>query len=235
MTNINLRLGAHSLRLRVGDPRVAAQLVHVLANNVVDDEQPLGFVLESPSTDRGLHLLQDRCGTVLCRARSADETMSSLLGHLAAFIDPPAGTQRFRMRGLVSDSGATLCIWPLLMLEPIVEQRLVASGHAVLDRLVVDLDEHGRVVAEQPDWGLEFTQTPGHSNGLTDPLDVCAVLVPGPGAPRPSRAEVISMIAARSMGHDRSASLRGAGAAVTGATISMVEPFDRSALYRALT
>ena len=197
----------HGLRLRVDDARAAAQLVEVLANHLVDDEQPLGFVLESPSTDRGLHLLQDRCGTVLCRARSADETMSSLLGHLAAFVDPPTGTQRFRMRALVSDSGATLCVWPLLILEPIVEQRLVASGHAVLDRLVVDLDEHGQVVAAQPDWVLDVTPAPGHSIGLGDPLDVCAVLVPGPAVPRPSRAQVISMIAASSMGHDRAAAL----------------------------
>lgn len=201
MTTVNLEIGGTPVR--VASPRrISRRIRSVLREHLTATEAPLGFIAQSQSRLGAEHVLLDRCGFLLGTASGSDRLVALMLSHLAALLPPRSTSVRLRVRALMKDSGATLCLYPLLFVPPIDEQLLAQSGHTPIDRLAIDIDARTlRLAHERPPW--EFHQWSTRANRLdaSTGAPVVRVVVAGPTAP--SHASVASALAGQAMSGNR--------------------------------
>ena len=186
-TAIDLELWGERLRILSDSPDAAALLRASLADHVISDDSPVGFVLKAPDAPRGLYHLIDRSGIVLARACSWRDCVAVLAEYLAGFAPSPAGTVRTAMRAVLRGGGeertAILAAFPLLAIPPLVERRLERSGQQVLDRLAVDIDPTGVISLAELPWPVLRPEEPlGHCGTRASGARVDAVLIPNQSA-----------------------------------------------------
>jgi hypothetical protein len=233
---LDLAINGTHFRVVCDDPDSASLLRAALSNHLIDDPAPLGFYVES--TKKKLHIVLDRSGFVLGRTRTPEHALSVLAGHLAAFLPPPEGTVRLRMRALVDrDHRAVLAVPPLMMLPPLVERRLKSIGHRLLDRLAVDIDRDGQLHLPASTWPelLEFDDGPGHVSALSEPVSVAAVMLPSANPKKPpSVAQVVHAVASNSAGPDALGACLDAAEVLAATKIMPIDLDTPDGLYLAL-
>ena len=199
-----LDLGIHGNRIRVicDDAAGVKRCRSALAAHLVDEPAPPGFVVQGPKKAGDLHVVLDRSGLVLGRARSFDECLSILLSHLGVLISPPAGTIRLRMRALLNANGAVLASFPLFTHPPFIEGRLERVSYRMLDRLAVDLTPSNGLLLSRPPWAQlpDAPNVRGHSTAGDEVMNVTAVMVPKLFASGPTKAQLITNLACAVLG-----------------------------------
>ena len=220
------------------DPQHVQVVRELFADALIDEPAPLAFALQRPKRDSKLFVVLDRSGFVLGRTRSIDDCVSILAEHVGAWLRPPAGTTRLRVRALqrTDGAGAVLAAVPLFTEPPAVERRLDGLGFGLLDRHVVDLDSEGRLWMTPSRWRTEAaTPIQGHAQTAVDPVPVDRLLVPMHGHVDLSPAQVVAQLAA-AVGPNVTGSSRlsSAEALVDRVTVVGVDLEDRGAPYRAL-
>ena len=190
----------HPLRVRASVPEAADALRAALADRVVSEPAPLGFVVKPPEGAGGFHCLVDRSGLLLARARSWQACVAVLAEHLATFAPAPPGTVRTTMRavarGDAAEPRAVLVGFPLLSLPPLIERQLERRGQRVLDRLAVDLAADGVLSLTPSPWpALRPTEPPGHCGSDISGARVESVLLPAGAGIALKRHQVVALIA----------------------------------------
>jgi hypothetical protein len=149
MASVNLNIGGTTTRVACPPP-VARRLRKGLREHLVAEEAPLGFLVQPSRLPWRGHALVDRCGFVLGSAGSVGALTAMLGDHLTALLPPKPSTVRFRVRAVLGPEGATLCMYPVLFLPPLRARELRAIGHAVIDRLAIDVDSETRTLNHTP-------------------------------------------------------------------------------------
>lgn len=182
-TELNLDLWGHRLAVRTLESG-AALLRTALQTHVVTDVAPVALVAHAPNSADGLHTLLDRSGLVLARSRTPQEIHAVLAEFLTSFAPPPVATIRVRMRAMVRGAGAsrvaTLAVFPLLALPPLVERQLARRSLRVLDRLAVDITQDLRLLLTTMPWPeMRVSDPVGHVGGAeVSDVPIGRVLVP---------------------------------------------------------
>lgn len=238
-TSLNLEIGGHLVGVACGTREVADQLRAGLAEHIISEHAPLGFVLRAPTTRGGMFVLTDRCGFALSRSRRVEPAMSALVSLLSGFLEPAGWLHRFVARALVKQGTAALCLNPVTYVPTLVERRLLSTGYSILDRLAVDVDDQGRIVVEPVPWPSLASGRAGLAHRIPgtgrSSFVIDRVLVPGLGASaRQSTPELLAAIAATAITGDRAASLYTAARILANSDMVSVDLEDQNGLYRAL-
>lgn len=195
---IDLNMWATPIRVLSEVPGAADILRDELYDHVSEEPAPVGFVLKAPSDQRGMHLLVDRSGLIVARARSWEECLPTLAGHLSSFSPPRPGTIRLRMTAISRPAGggreAVLAVFPLLRTRPLVERQLERASLAVVDRMAIDVDESGIMATSPSPWPGLTTRVPGHDATAAIGLPVSELLLPGADGIRWTRAATVRTI-----------------------------------------
>lgn len=203
MATVDLQFGDH--QIRVACPRrIARRLRAALHDHVVDSEAPIGFVVRPTTLRHRKLVLVDRCGFVLATLDRADQVLAALASHLSALLPVRHGHVRLRVRTLISQGRATLCLYPMLFVPELQETQLAEAGYAILDALAVDIDPtDGTIVGCVDQWrGLEgLIPAPGHMSALgADLLPVERVALPAAEETvRPTTAEVVVALSSEAL------------------------------------
>lgn len=239
VTPVSVEVAGHPIRVACGTRRVARRLRSSLSLPTAPDDAPLGFVVKAQRRGLDGYQLVDRGGFTLGTARRVDEAVDMVGSHLAALLPVGAGRVRLRVRALLREDRAVLCLFPLLFAPPPDEAHLEELGWRLLDRLVVDVDvDTGAVVADPAPWAVLRAMSPalGHAGRLERPASVAGLLVPQPdgAAARPSRAQLVATLGAEAVSGERADVLTTAARLVSGCPVDQVTLGAPSGLEAAL-
>lgn len=229
VTSLNLRFGDDRLRVACDSRRAVRRLRAALADHVADggDDAPLGFVLTAPAGFQRHHLLVDRYGFALSRARGLDAGLHALGSHLTTLLPSSAGTVRVRTHALTTADGMVLCLFPPEALAKLDERELVRSGCRLVDRLAVDVEvATGVIVNGDVPWPEIQRLSPGAGHagpGGRRTATAVVDLVP-PGSPPLTPAGFVARLAAGALHGDPENVLDATSRLVAGATLLSVPP-----------
>ena len=196
---IDLDIAGPSLRVLCDDPVGIEMLRADFADHLIDQPSAVGFSLRVPSGGTTFHVLLDRSGSILARARSTEECLAVLRSHLAALLPPPPDTIRLRAHAILLDNAtAALVAHPLFVHHPPIERRLQRASLRLVDRLVVDVRPDGSLLMAAAQWDnrRRLPQAGGHSAAPTEATRIETVVVPQIAHETPTRAEVVALLAA---------------------------------------
>jgi hypothetical protein len=227
MHSVNVRFGDRGVRIACGSRRGARVIRRAVAEHLVDEEQPLGFALHKPHGRMREYQLTDRAGVLLATSRSLREILGALSGHLAAFLPAPPGAVRLRVGVLASREGYVACLPPLLFLPHQPRRQLAEHGHAVVDRLGLDLYATGEAAVAPVPWGqLPHDLPDGHARDAPRGR-LAAVALPSRGPVTPG--QVIAALASQALSGTRLQVLETVREAVSQAwivTVPITQPLD---------
>ena len=235
--SIDIELNGSPLRIMCSDPEGTARIRSALYEHLIDEPAPIGFSLQAPTEEQRLFVLLDRSGFVLGRSRRLEDALSTLGGHLAAFLPAPPGTVRLRLRAILDHHDrAVVAIPPLLTLPPLVERRLASLGCRIVDRMVLDLDAAGCVHAPRSNWqGIaNLEDGSGHVSGLRQSAHVAALLLPGAVDGTTSRAQVVHAVASTAVQSDQRKLCLDVAEAISDQIAIAVDPGRPEIVYQAL-
>ena len=170
----------------------------IFADYLTDSPAPLGFAIQAPSGKTSLHVVVDRSGFILGRARDITDSVAVLASHLAALMPPPNGTVRLRARAFLRDDNtAVLAGFPLFTDPPVVERRLKRESCRVIDRLAVDLGSDGFLGFSPAPWNAKEDPYPivGHATAPTEPIAVARLLQPQVSSTALTEAAKVAFVA----------------------------------------
>jgi hypothetical protein len=195
VTSVNLQFGDLGVRVACASRSGARTLKVALAEHVVADEQPLGFLVQKPRGRTRVYRLTDRAGVVLATARNVKPVLGALAGHLAAFLPPPPDAIRLRVGVLASDQGFVACVPPLLFVPPPHRDRLSEFGFGLVDRFALDVTARGTASIVEIPWPQlrELPLPEGHSRRAGSP-HLLGVAFPGSDG-TPSQGVAVARLA----------------------------------------
>jgi hypothetical protein len=233
------RLGTETLVLGFGertvrvacDARRGVRLLRTALDSHLleaDVDVPLAFVLTAPQGLKRTHLLTDRSGFALSRARGLDAGLHALASHLTALLPPEPGTVRIRARAIVSGDRTIVCLFPLLYFPVIPERDLARADLRLVDRLALDIDvSTGHIVNPEIPWPMlrELGAAPAHvGTGGSRAVTAVVAATPPVASPPPTQAAVAAQLAASGL-HGSTADLVDAAVSlVKGAALRSTQP-----------
>jgi hypothetical protein len=235
VTNLNLRIGHHDVRVACDSRKGSRLLESSLAAHLVNrGESPeLAFLLNGPRSLQRSHFLIDRSGFTLSRNRGLEAGLAALASHLTALLPAPVGHFRVRARAIIKDGTAVLCTSPLLLAPRLSERVLVKNDLLLIDRLAVDIGSEGVVSNEPIPWPrlAELEPGPGHARPHgRRPVSAVLLALPG-GMATPTKAAVAAHLAEQTIEGDPLQILEGCARLVERADIVGVHlPQDEASL-----
>lgn len=231
MASVNLRIGETAVRIAC-DRRLARRLRRTYRSYLVDDEAPLGFVVQSPSIRSRRFVLLDRCGFNLGSDVARHRAATMLDNHLTALL-PLSGDShaRFRVRAVTGTNGVSLCFFPLLFVPRFGLEEARSSGHDVVDRLAVDIDSRsGQMIHVSDPRGRFDGDRSGESDRGTQPLTVTRLILPtAKQLLAPSRSEAAASLCREAIAGAPEQILDAAVAVAESASITTVDVTEQSA------
>ena len=224
------------MRVACADRNGAARLRSALADHLIDELAPPGFLLSSPSGADGLHVLTDRSGYVLGRARTIDQGLAILAGHLTCFLPPAPGRARFRLRALVGPGEQlSLVVWPLLAVPAMVERKMERTRRRLGDWLVSEIDQVTGQVAQTPIPWVDLAKLdpgPGHQSPHGALRRATGLIAPAMrDAASPTRGQVVHLVSSVAMTGTHEDRLMMAER-LSDLDVTLVDVWDQSLLYR---
>lgn len=227
MVTVNLDIGGTVIGIACSR-RVARRLRSTMGDFLADPTavSPLGFLAQSSRRPGGSHVLLDRCGFVLGTATRLEGVVELVLSHLTALVPPRSDVVRLRVRALVTDSSATLCLYPLMFVPTIDSDALQRFGCRVVDRLALDIDPTDLTLVN----GLAPWEPAPHprieATGMSG-QPIRRVVSADPSAPSP--AMIAAALGGQSMSEDRETALSTAVAIAASAELLHTSARDSEA------
>jgi len=195
VVSINLRIGKSGVRVACASRRLAKALMAALSDQIVEDEQPLGFLVQKPHGRTRVYRLADRAGVVLASSRSPRAVLGSLGGHLSALLPAAAGAVRLRVGVLACRSGYVVCAPPLAFVPPPSRDALSDRGFGLVDRLSLDLRGDGSATVVEVPWPqLAALPLPNGHVASAPAQRLLAIALHGPSG-TPSAAAAVAELA----------------------------------------
>lgn len=236
MASVNLRIGGTPIRI-ASDRLLARQLRKVCGPYLIDEDAPLGFVVQRQRKRPRTFEVMDRCGFALGSAASRSTIRTMLTSHLTALLPVPLGQMRVRTRTLIGPSGAALCFFPLLYAPSPDINRLRSSGHEVVDRLAADIETTTGSLVHVNDSEALFADLCKEPDAMSwTRLPIARLVFAGRSAlqPPPSPAVAAAALIQDRLGGERDVVMDAAISAVAGARIQVLDASRPGSLEDAL-
>lgn len=237
MASVSLSIGGTALRIAC-DRRLARDLKATYRRYLVDNESPLGFVVQRASRRNRRLALLDRCGFNLGSAPDRQRMANMLDSHLTALLPVARSQARFRVRAIIAADGVSLCFFPLLFVPPSAVDQMRSVGHNVVDRLAVEIDSVSGAMAHLADPRVRRDAIErGDAAAATESIPVTRLVFPDANQPLllPSRAKAVASLCGEAIAGEREQILDAAAAAVEGASLTTASVTEQASLPLAVS